>query len=138
MRCAVPVVFIFYQCQTFIRFQLLYDVRSSSDHFSILCNARFHINDTAIRIRQVIHQCRNRFTGCDRQCLTVRFNIADFQVTCRTFMDCHQIVQTFFNCLRIHFSSAGKCHIIAQSDRPCIFICIFIRLCQPWLQFHRI
>ena len=95
-----------------------------------------HIDNTAVRVAQVIHQSGQRLPGGDRQSLTVCFDGIDHGIRGSTVMHFEKVFKTLLHGLAVHVTAAGKLHTIAQGDRPGQAAIVFPGRRQPWFQFH--
>ena len=101
-----------------VRLHIDHHIGARTCHDTLLKVGGLHVNDTAVRVSQVIHQSRIRLTGGDRQYLTLRLDFFDLSIFGSTVMVCAQMLQAFFDRLAVHQTSAGEIHIVLQSDGP--------------------
>ena len=116
--------------------QLRCHKRTGAYHDSILGHTLIHIDNTAIRLREIVHKAWTCFRCVDRQHQTIRFHRINLQISCRTLMHCNQIFQAFFHSFSITGLSIGKAHSIFQCNLPGKIIYQLISFCDPWLQLH--
>ena len=113
-------------------------IRTCTDYNAIVGNSRLHINNTSIRVTQIIDQCRFRLFGLNGNHISICLNTVNAKVTCCSFMIFNQRLQAFLYRLSITDTPIGKYNTIVQSNFPGQLIYIFIFFGNPWFNFHGI
>ena len=89
---AVPVFCILHQFYMIICYDLCSHKRTGAHNASVLGKTGFHIDDTAVALREIVHQNRIWLRCDDGQLLAVRLYGSDLQVPGRPLMDLDQML----------------------------------------------
>ena len=71
LRRAVPVGFILRQCQMIVRDHFLHDIGTRANHDAGIKITCIHINDAAVGVAQIVHECRIWFAGGNGERLAI-------------------------------------------------------------------